>query len=161
VPEVAFRLADVQEIGGTEPIHHRLNPARFFQIVNVAFELGHAAARAQQRHQVTAGRGAPGGKFVRVQVVFDGVGPQPAHGRLAVVNLGRELRFLAETVSHVCDRVAVPGKGQRRAGAILAARQPGAAVNPNDERHRFLSLLGNVKVEPHRPAAALTIFQIL
>ena len=51
---------------------------------------------AEQFDEVSAGRIAPGADAPAIQPVLGGVGAQPAHGGLAVVQVGRELAALVQ-----------------------------------------------------------------
>src|SRR5262249_41245467 len=56
------------------------------------------AGRAQQRHQVPAGRPAPHADALGVEVVLPAICPQEAEGRLAILDLRGEDRLVAEAV---------------------------------------------------------------
>jgi hypothetical protein len=85
--------------------------------------------------------------MVRVEVVFCGVSPQPAYGRLAVLDLGREDGVLAEPI--VDARCGISLASQPYGGAvILVAGLPGPAMNPDDNRKPSSRLLGQIEVEP-------------
>ena len=100
----------MQEICWPKPIHDIQHAARCPQVVNVTFQLRHAAAGAQQGYQVPTRRTAPSDEPLRVEVVLGGVGPQPAHRGFAVVDLGRELGFRAEAIADVGDSIAIGGE---------------------------------------------------
>lgn len=71
---------------------------------------------------------------MRVEMIFRRVCAQPAHRRLAIMNLRGPRRDLAQAVADVRHGVVGTQKLQRGAGTILAACPPGAAVNPDEER---------------------------
>src|SRR5262249_3377461 len=74
--------------------------------------------------------------LVRVEVVLPGVGPDPADGRLAVVDLRRPDRLPGEAVADSDAGIFAAGDVARQpavtAGAVAA--QPGPAVDVDDHR---------------------------
>ena len=75
------------EVRGAVKVNNRLDAAGLLQVAQVALQLLHAGGGAQQGDQVAAGRIARNADAVRVEVILGGVGPQPANGRLAVLDL--------------------------------------------------------------------------
>src|SRR5262245_17359342 len=83
-----------------------------------------------------AGRRAPCPKVVRIQIVLLGVGPQPADGRLAVLNLSREPGVLTESIVDARDGIAAGDQPQGRPAEVLRPGLPRPAVDPDDQRPR-------------------------
>jgi len=82
---------------------------------------------------------APRSEALRVEAIFFRIRPQPAHRRLTVVNLCGPFRPLAETIADVRHRVARGDELLGGAGPVLAPLQPGTAVNPDNQRLRFVA----------------------
>src|SRR5262249_61417599 len=97
----------------------------------VAFQVLGAAAGAEHGDQVPARRLADDADLVRVEVVLLGVGPDPADGRLAIVNLRRPGLLRGETVADGDGGVFAVGDVARQAAVAAAAvaAKPGAAVD--------------------------------
>ena len=149
----------VSHVRGAEPVDDALHAAGLVEVPALALQLLHVAGGAEHGDQVAAGRGAPDADVVGVEVVLGGVGPQPADGRLAVLDLGREDGVLAQAVVDAGHGVALGG--QRHGGAALfAAGPPGPAVNPDDQRQPALGLLGQVEVQAVSLVAALNILEV-
>ena len=117
VPGLSCLPAHRRQVRGTEPVDDALHAAGLVEVPPASLsrvELLHAAGGAEQGDQVAAGRGAPDADAVRVEVVLRGVGPQPADGRLAVFDLGREDGVLAQAVVDAGHGVALGGQRARR-----------------------------------------------
>src|SRR6185503_13880792 len=108
------------------------------QIIDATLELLNTATCADQRRQMPTRGGTPRDKFSRVQVILFGVGAQPANGGFALMDLRREFCLSAEPVANVSHCIALAGELQCRATAILAAGEPRAAMNPDDQRQWFV-----------------------
>ncbi len=118
----------VRKIGRAIPVHHRLHAAGLVRVSAGPFQFLDARGGPQQRHQVAPRRAAPGADVIRVQAVFLSVGAQPADRRLAVLNLRREDRVLAEPV--------VDGRHSVTLGRPSLARGPVAPCLPLPTRLR-------------------------
>jgi hypothetical protein len=159
--EVAFGFADVKEIGWAEPVDDGLDATGLLEVVDCAFQFGSATGDAKQRDEMATGGCAPGDEFVWVEVVFFGVGAQPADGGFAILDLSGEFGFLTESVSNLGDSVAVFDETEGWAWGIFAAGHPCAAVNPDNEGKGFVSFLGQIQIQVHGSSAGLTVFQVL
>ncbi len=84
---------------------------------------------------MAAGRRAPHADAAGVDAVVRRVGTQPAHGRLAILDLRRVFRLRTEPIADARHRVA---SRRHRAGRVLVVGTlfPTAPVNPHDERRR-------------------------
>ena len=69
-----------------------------------------------------------------------GIGPQPADGGLAVLDLGGERRVLASPIVDAGDRVPAPQECIAGVARRLAPAPPGTAVDPDDQRAGCLAL---------------------
>src|SRR5262245_13220525 len=86
--------------------------------------------------------------MVGVEAVLRGIGPQEADGGLAVLDLGREGRVLAEPIVDAGDRVPAPQELYRRSwSAVLAPAPPGPTVDPYDQRAGCLALGREVEIQ--------------
>ena len=83
--------------------------------------------------------------MIRVQVVFGGVGAQPADGGFAVLNLGGEDGVLAQAVIDRGHGVT-PGQIVQGRPHFLAAASPGAAMDIDNQR-QVLAVLRQIQVE--------------
>ena len=159
--EIAFGLADVEEIGWAEPVYDGLHTTGLLEVIDGTFQFGSATGDAEQGDEMAAGGCAPGDEFVRVEVVFFGIRAEPADGSFAVVDLGGEFGFLTQAVSDLGDCVTVFQKAQSRARIVFAALHPCAAMNPDDEWEGFFGFFGKVQIKVHSPTAGVAIFQVL
>ena len=82
-------------------------------------------------HEMAAGGGAPEGDAGGVDIVFFGVGAEPAEGGFAVVDVGGEGGFLGVPVADAGAGVALLDEGEDWR-LFLGAGAPGAAVDPDD-----------------------------
>src|SRR6266404_2474147 len=160
MPTVAFRLVHTQQIRRAEPVHHPLNAARFLQLVHSAFQLFYPARGSRHSHQMAAGRGSPGNELFWIELVFLCIGPQPADGPFAIIDLRWEFRLPTQAITDMRHGVALRCELQRGASAVLASTHPSSSMNPNDERKPFFSFFRKVKVKKHTVPAGLPIFQV-
>ena len=148
----------LQQVGRPIEIAHRLYTARLIELVaNV--ELLHTAAGAQQCDEVAARRATPCAEVVAVEFVLRGVCTQPADGRFAILNLGRENRLATQPVADARDGIAALQLSDGP-DLLLASRRPTAAVNPDDERQRPIRFLRQIKIQQQSLFANARIFQI-
>ncbi len=92
----------------------------------------------------TAGHADP----VGVDVVLRGVGPQPANGRLDIVNGGGEGIFRSQPIGDGHGDIAVLGQAEAQAVVTLAIAGPeAAAVDAQDRREGTIALLRPGQVE--------------
>ena len=111
--------------------------------------------RSQQRDQMAAGRIAEPADSRGVDFQFAGMGPHPAHGRLAVVNLCRELVRRREPIVDRHGRVAVLGQSVCKRREIgPRAHPPRAAVNDQHAGKRSLTRAGDTRRRPAAPNLA-------
>ncbi len=150
----------LQEVGRAEEIHHRLHPTRLFRVAALALEIKGAPGGAQERDQVPTGRRSPDADAFRVQVVRLCVRPQPADGRLAVLDLRGEDGVLAQPVVDGGHRVSLADQGQRHHTAVFAPAHPRAAMDPHDYGERRGGFLRDVEVKPLPRVAARYVFQV-
>ena len=73
-----------------------LHEAGLVLVRAIPLEAGVLADHAQEHRQVAAGRVAVSTDVVRVEVVLPGVGPQPSHGVLAILERRRERRLAGQ-----------------------------------------------------------------
>src|SRR5262249_51385400 len=137
-----------EEVRRAENVADGLDAAADTRIRPVSLQVLHVAAGSEQGGEVPAGRAAPGAEMVGVEAVFRGVGPEEADGGLAVLDLGRKWRGLAEPIVDAGDRVPAPQELHRRSWpAVLAPAPPGTAVDPDDQRAGGLALRREVEVQ--------------
>ena len=139
------QTAHGQHFGRAEEIDDALDAAGLVEVAALV-KLLNAAGGAQHGDQVPAGRFAPDADVVGIEVILGGVGPQPADGRLAIFDLGREEGVLAEAVVDGGHGVPLGDQGHGRA-VFFAARLPSPAVNPDDQRQPARGLLGQIDVQ--------------
>src|SRR4051812_10241072 len=102
-------FSPLREIGRPAEVAHRLHAAGKLSPAALAFQILGTGRGAQQRHQMPAGRTAPDANPVGIEMEFLGPGPQKTDGTLAVLDLGREDRFLAEAVFDAGAAIAALG----------------------------------------------------
>ena len=91
--------AEGEEVGGAAEVEHAGDAAALVQVLaEVSLQLLHAAGDAEHADEVAAGGDAENGDLVGVEIVFLGMGAQPAYGGLAVVDLGRPGALVGEAV---------------------------------------------------------------
>src|SRR5207237_5209245 len=95
---------------------------------------------SQQRRQMTARGCAAYPDVLWVEIVFFAVGAKPADCRLAVLDLSREDRLLAESILDTGRGVALSDK-EAAVAPSLAPRLPSAAMDPDYKRQRLLTCL--------------------
>src|SRR5262249_50910684 len=106
VIHLALAVLHGEYVRGAEQVHDALHPAaRVLVFAHGAFPILVPAAGAEHGDQMPARRLADDADLVRVEVVFLGVGTNPADGRLAVVDLGRPDRLAREPVADRNRRV--------------------------------------------------------
>jgi hypothetical protein len=157
---IAFKIANLQKVGGSEPVDDGLDAAGVVEIVISTFEFSDAAGGAEEGGEVSAGGGAPGNETICGQTVLRGMSAQPSDSGLAVVDLRGEFGVLGETIVNVGDGKTVGSEGKCRAGAVFAAGHPGAAMNPNDEGQGAVAFFGQVEVQQQRFVIGSAIFEI-
>jgi hypothetical protein len=116
-----------------------------------AFEGFDVATGAEVGDEVAAGGGAPDGDFSGVEVVFFGIGFDPADGGFAVVDLRGPLGFVGEAIADGDAGVVAAGEvgGEVVDAAGFVAAFPTAAVDEDDdgERGGGFGGFGEVEVE--------------
>ena len=108
--------------------------ARLLRIAAVAFEFLDVGGDAQKLGQMSA-RGAAGDADpLRIDVVFGGVGPQKADGRLHIMHGGGKRIFRSETVADGDGHVAL--LGELHAQGVVARAVAGAEAAAMDAEDR-------------------------
>lgn len=96
---------------------------------------------------------------VAIQFVLVGVGSQPAHGRLAVLDLRRKSCHAAQSVTDGGN--GVPSTFQVNASCLfLFPRRPAATVNDDDDRERTIAVGREIQVEQQSYLADLGVFPV-
>ena len=147
-----------EEVGRAEPVAHSLDAGRLGGIFTLV-PLLHIARGTEHGDEMTASGTAPNADSRGIDMEFLRICAQPAEGGLAVFDLCREWRVLAETVGDAGNGESILQEGQRGC-AILAAIAPSAAVNPDDERERLFHFFGKVHIEHPARAAAGDVFDV-
>src|SRR5260370_3373938 len=122
-------------MGRPEEADHGVDPTGLVGAAALPFEAVVFVAGAEQADKVSAGREANGADALGVDVIFARVGPQTAHGRLAVLNLSRQPSLRRQPIAHVHAQVAA--RRPRFAGlfhAFAIARSPAASFAAHDTR---------------------------
>ncbi len=126
-------------------------------------QLLHVACNANDRGEMTTGRAAASADAVGIKAVLPGVRPHPADGRLAVVNLSRPDRFVAQPIGDG-HRGVVAGErqlGQDPAPLALVTALPAAAVDIDDHgEHPIPLILGAEHIERQAAVARAAIFHV-
>ncbi len=104
------------------------------------------AGGAEECSKVSSGGFSTDAHTHGIDPVFLSMGAKPAHGRLAVMKLGRKNRRTAQSIADAGNRIAPPGKVSNRAG-MFAAVFPSSTMNPQNRRHRTMSLIWQVKIQ--------------
>ncbi len=108
---------------------------------------------------MASGGGTPGPDALRVQVVLVGVRAKPADRRLAVVDLCRMRRDVAQPVVDAGHRIAAERLPRRRS-TRLGPRSPAAAVNPHDDGCWSVVGRGKIEIEQQGNAVDVRIFDV-
>ena len=109
-----------------------------------------------------ARRAADHGDLRGVDVVFFGVGPEPADGALAVLHRRRERRLADQPVTGRGHHVPLFGVRRRVEMVVLPlAALPRAAVDEEQRRHRLGDFRRPVQVELQRVAAGVSVLDVL
>ena len=94
-PDMSFLFAivrpgDAVQIGRTKVIENGIDMAGKFLPAPVPLEIGISCRGAQQADQVPPGGTAPYANFLRINMIFLGMCPQPADGCFAIMDPERE-----------------------------------------------------------------------
>jgi len=110
---------------------------------------------------MSAGREADRSDAIRIDLILGGVGAQPAHGRLAILDLGWEPGGRAETITDGHGHVAASRHALDRLFQLLAiSRFPTSSVNAHDGREGAFTIFGHGQVQFQVRLASLAIDQI-
>ena len=134
MPLLQFPDAESAQIRRAKVVGDGLHLAGILQVV---FHIKgiEVPRRAQQGRQMASGGAAPRAEMRGVQLVFRGMGAQPAHRRFAIHKLRREDGFRAETVIDAGHSIpAGVQAGDRGMTIALVAKKPRPAINPDNDR---------------------------
>ena len=116
---------------------------------------------AKELSQVSARRTSRDADAIRIDLVFLRIGPQPANGRLHVMDGRRELIFRCEAIADRHGDVAMLGQPNAKAVVSLPAAGPeAAAVNAGNRRKRPIASLGPGHVELKVLAVRVRVFDV-
>src|SRR5580704_1733228 len=145
----------MRKVGWAKIIHHGLHLAGNSGVASVSFELALATSDPGQKAEMPARRAAGGPDAVGVDVVFLGVGPQPADRAFDVFDLrGKRIAGfpgiigIGEAIGDRDGHIAVPG-GVLDFSVIHAAvaAAPSAAMNENEAWQKAVGLFRTGEIE--------------
>ena len=118
------------------------------------------AGGAEERREVSPGGFTPYANPRGIDPIFCSMGAKPAHGGFAILELGWKSRLVAESIADTGDDIAPLREFPHRAGMFVAAF-PSPPVDPEDCRHRGVSMIGQVKIQRLPRATACEIGNVV
>lgn len=149
------------KITGAEEIDDASDVAGLFRIASSSFEASDPFGDGQELRQVSAGGSAGSADAIGIDVVFLGVGSEPADGCLDVVDGGGELVLRSESIADGDGDVAVLGESDALLiVAFAVACSESAAVNADDGRKGAFACFGTCHVELQMLIVRVGIFDV-
>ena len=148
------------EVAGAEEVDDAGDGAGLVEVA-FAFELLDACRDAEELGEVAAGGTAGGADAGGVDVIFGGVGAQPADGGLAIVHGGGEGEFGGEAVGDGDGDVAVLGEDD--AEFVVGVARTGAeapAVNAEDGGEGAGGVFGAGEIELEVGVVGVGVFEV-